>query len=151
MGRYCNYQDVVNRFRKATDVNSYQTAIESNYILFAEAELDGRLGGYFTVPFSSNNVTAKDLSIDLSYAKIIIYADPKVYKSIMDQVDKRIDALISGDAYMLTTSQDQLESSAASDLAWSNTASYNSAFAMVDAEFLHIDSNQQAEAINARW
>jgi len=145
MGRYCATADVVARFRRVTDVVSYPEAVESQYILYGENELDRRLGPYFTVPFSSNNVTARDLSIDLSYAKVIIYDDPEKYEKIMDHVDTMIGELIDGTMAMVTDSGDQLISNNTNS-AWSNTMGYHSAFGMGDFPTFRVDSDQlQAE------
>ena len=142
MGRYCTVDQVVQRFRRVTDVQSYAITVESAYIHFAEAELDRRLGPYFTVPFSSDNVTATDLSIDLTYAKIIIFDDPKKYEAIMGHVDAVIGDLIMGDAAMITTGGDQV-TTLVGNAAWSNTASYHSAFGMGDFTLFQVDSSQQ--------
>lgn len=141
MGRYCDVGQVAARFRRVTDVVSYPDAVESQYIIFAENELDRRLGQYFTVPFSSNNLTATDLSIDLAYAKYIIYDDTEKYSAIMAHVDGIIADLIDGTTAMVTTSGDQLLSSN-TNAAWSNTMDYHSAFGMGDVETFRVDSNQ---------
>jgi len=128
-----------------TKVNSYPDAVDSQYIMYAENELDQRLGPYFTVPFSSNNITARDLSIDLSYAKVVIYDDPDKYKAIIEHVDMIIGDLIAGKMAMVTDSGDSLFSSSTNE-AWSNTQNYHSAFGMGDFDTFLVDSNQlQAE------
>jgi len=149
MGRYCEVSQVVARFRKTTDVVSYPGAVDSQYIYFAENELDVKLGPYFTVPFSSNNITATDLSIDMTYAKIIRYDDPERYKLIMEHIDSVIGDLIIGKAGMITTSGDQLLSGASNN-AWSNTMDYHSAFGMDDFEYMQVSSQQLADEESAR-
>jgi hypothetical protein len=116
-------------------------AVESHYILFAENDLDSRLGPYFAVPFSSNNVTATDLSIDLSYARVIIYDDPKKYEAIMGRVNGMIDDLIAGTVSMVTDSGDLITSSNANE-AWSNTMGYHGAFGVGDFVDFQVDSSQ---------
>lgn len=135
MGRYCSVDQVAARYRKVTDVISYPTAVDSQYIYFAEAQLDQKLGPYFTVPFSSNNVTAMDLSIDLSYALVIKYDDPKKHKAIMDEFRMRTEALISGVDAMLTDSGDLLYATGAGSAAWSNTQNCGSAFGLGEDRF----------------
>lgn len=149
MGRYCATADVVARFRLATRIESYQTAIESYYILYGENELDQRLGQFFTVPFSSNNITAKDLAIDMSYAIAIRYDDPKKYEAISSRVDKIIGDLINGDAVMVTDSGDQLTSNG-TNAAWSNTMGYHSAFGMGEFSEFQVDSSQLYDEEQAR-
>lgn len=142
MGRYCSVSQVAQRFRRVTDVESYALTVESHYILFAEAELDQRMAKYFTVPFSSNNQTATDLAIDLSYAKVIIYDDPEKYTAIIESVEGRIRALNDGTTAMIISDGTQLFSSAATTgRAWSNTSSYHSSFGMGCVETFHPDEN----------
>lgn len=150
MGRYCTADQVAQRYRRVTDVQSYPVTVESSYIYYAESDLDRRLAPYFTVPFSSNNVTAADLSIDLAYAKVIIFDDPDKYKAIMSHVDGVIGDLIDGASAMLTTSGDQLSSSTG-NAAWSNTASYHSAFGMGDSSLFQVDSAQLYDEEAQRW
>ena len=69
MGRYCTSSDCIARYNRLSKIDSAQTEIDSHFISFAENELDGLLSPKFTVPFSSNNVTAKDLAIDLTYLR----------------------------------------------------------------------------------
>lgn len=152
MGRYCSVDQVAARFRKVSDVLSYPDAVDSEFIVYAENYLDGRLAPYFTTPFSTNNATARDLSIDLTYAKVVQWNDPKVAKSIMDSVDKRIGDLIDGAAVMLTDNGDGVTPiDGGSRAAWSNTASYHSAFGMDDAEFQHVSSLQLSDEEATRW
>lgn len=150
MGRYCTVDQVVQRFPRATDVQSYGLTVESSYIYYAEADLDRRLAPYFTTPFSSNNVTATDLSIDMSYAKLIIYDDPDKYAAIMGQVDTVIGDLIAGTAAMQTSSGDLVLSSTGNG-AWSNTSSYHSAFGMGDFPLFQVDSAQLYDEEVRRW
>jgi len=150
MGRYCTVDQVAQRFPRVTDVRSYPVTVDSGYIYYAEAELDRRLAPYFTTPFSSNNVTAADLSIDMSYAKIIIYDDPDKYAAIMGRVDTVIGDLIAGTAAMQTSSGDLILSSTG-NAAWSNTASYHSAFGVGDFTLFQVDSSQQYDEDARRW
>lgn len=149
MGRYCTVSEVKTRFRRVEDVTSYPDAVDSAYIVFAENELDGRLASYFTVPFSSNNLTAKDLSVDMTYAKIIQYDDPEKYEAIMGHVDKVIGDLILGDTHMVVDDGTLLYSSNIDD-AWSNTEDYHSAFGMGDFLDFAVSSEQIDDEREAR-
>lgn len=149
MGRYCTYSEVITRYRKASDVGS--VAIDSNYIVFAENDLDSKLGKHFTVPFSSNNLTAKDLAIDLSYARVIRFSDAELATKINDTIGKTIDDLVNGNIAMLTSSGDTMYSSTASNLAWSNTMSYSPSFGMDDEMWLGVTSAQLTDEYEARY
>jgi len=43
-----------------------EAEVNSHYLAPAAQRLDAMLAGWFSVPFSSTNLTAKDLSIDLA-------------------------------------------------------------------------------------
>lgn len=150
MGRYCTVDQVVARYRKVADVVSYPNAVDSQYIHFAEAELDRKLGPYFTAPFSSNNITATDLAIDLAYAKTVQYNDPKKYDAIKKHINSQLDDLIVGTDAMVTASGDLLYSTGGGSNAWSNTQDYHSAFGMDDELYFKVDSDQLFDEEDAR-
>lgn len=94
-----DWADVVGRFPALSGKDA--TEMTSNYITYAVAELEERLGGSFTVPFSSNNLTARDLAIDLTYCKLYRVAAPEKAEAIDKQVSARISALVAGNATMM--------------------------------------------------
>jgi len=63
---------------------------------FAIAELHARLAPGFTVPFSDNNMTAKDLAIDLTFAKVYRFKDIEKADAVMTYVGAQIDMLLGG-------------------------------------------------------
>jgi phage gp36-like protein len=77
--------------------------VSSAFINMAEAELDSRLGVKYTVPFSDNNVTAKSISIDLSYL-LMATTRSKNYDRIKERTDKWIEQLVKSEAVMVTDS-----------------------------------------------
>ena len=98
MGRYIDWDDVVNRYRTISDRDS--TEINTSFILYAEAEVDGRLATKYSVPFSSNNITAKDLAIDITYIKagnLNIEETERLQK----MVDDKFKRLLEGEEVML--------------------------------------------------
>lgn len=148
MGRYCTAEQVAGRYRKVSDVRSYPAAVESWFIAFAEARLDSRLAETFTVPFSSNNVTAQDLAIDLTYQTIIQYDDTKKADLIEGSVNKRIDDLILGKAPMVLADGTTITSEG--NDSWSNTEDYHSSFGMGDFETFCPDSAMVSAEQDAR-
>jgi len=65
MGRYIEFDDLIKRYRRV-DTKGGADEVDP-LIVFAENMLDGMLGSHFVVPFSSNNATARDLAIDITY------------------------------------------------------------------------------------
>lgn len=103
MGRYAVFSnDVINRYpRVLTDSRAVSTLDEA-YLAPAEFELDAKLSPWFTVPFSSNNQTAKDLTIDMTVIRMGTYKER--IEDLQKSVDARIQALIAGTMVMITTS-----------------------------------------------
>jgi len=147
MPRYLEWDDVVNRYPRVTDLQDADE-IAGTYIIYAEEEVESKLGAYFTVPFSSNNLTAKNLMIDLSYGKMLSFKDSKKSKSIVDMVNSRVSDLISGKQVMMTTGGDVID--IVRDSGWSNTESYTPSFDMNDPENQWTDEDQQEEEYDAR-
>ena len=146
MGRYIDWQDVVDRYRSVSDRDA--TEIGSSFIPYAEAEVDGRLASKYTAPFSNNNMTVKDLCIDLVYIKVGNLNIEETEK-LQTMVDAKFERLINGDEIMFTSSGDQISQSVAGTV-WSNTKDYHPVFGLSEQCHLAIDSSQLADEEAAR-
>lgn len=138
MGRYINWDDVVGRYPRIGDIGG-SNMVGSAYIVYAEAEIDGRLTSH-TSPFSSNNLTIKDLCIDLTYAKAISPANDEKAKEIRGILDERIERLNNNQESMITDSGDSLSGDIG--IAWSETENYNTTFNADDAINYEVDSSK---------
>lgn len=108
MGRYINWSDVTDRYPHASRVGS-EGAVGSSTLLAAEYQIDGMLGSKFTVPFSSNNETVKDLCIDNTYARLVsryTLLKKEDYEKLTKSIDNRVKLLVMGDTVMMTTDGD---------------------------------------------
>lgn len=140
MGRYISWADVAGRYPElGANPRKDATQVDSNFVMYAEAQIDGRLASGFTVPFSSNNLTAKDLAIDLTYAMTFRFKDQKKAKEIQDSVDTRIKELLDGKASMVTTSVDLITSTGQS--VYSTTQDYHPVFGMSGPLTWQVDSS----------
>ena len=110
---------------KTTAINA-----ESAFIGPAEVELEGRLGGFFTVPFSTNNLTVRGLAAELAYLKAVLPDDSAKTEQIRDAVDKSIADLIAGRRQMITSSGETIGT--AGNQPWSSTKEYHPVFNMRD-------------------
>lgn len=146
MARYIKWDDVVARYPDAGAKDANE--LKDHYINYAEAEINGRLSNAFTVPFSDNNLTVKELAIDLSYAKSLRGRNEKFSKPVRDGVDERIKRLLDGSEVMITTSGDAVVASVAQ--AWSNTESYQPAFDKESVLDQEIDPDEQQDEYDAR-
>lgn len=104
MGRYITWDSVHERYGDIEGVGDSQE-VERAFLQPAEYELDARLSSRYTTPFESNNETAKDLSIDITYLKAMPTRN-KNWERIDKYVDKRITMLLKGQMGMITTSGD---------------------------------------------
>lgn len=139
MGRYIDWSDVANRYPEVgANQRRDATQMDSSYIYFAEANLDGRLSQGFTTPFSNNNVTAKDLAIDITYAMIYRFKDVKKTQTVEDYIKSRVEGLLSGKMSMITTSGDQLVTTG--DVVYSTTQNYQPVFGISPALAWQVDS-----------
>lgn len=123
-GRYITWDDVVNRFSSfATAAGAMKAA--SHHLAYAEAEVDAMLGAKFSVPFSNNNLTVKDLVIDLVYLRSI-RNNFDLYRPMRAEINSKFAALLSGKMVMITASGDSLRYTGVS--AWSNNQDYHPTF-----------------------
>lgn len=102
-----DWSDINRRYPETLKLADATTA-DSSWVPFAIAELHARLAPGFTVPFSTNNMTAKDLAIDLTFAKVYRFKDVEKADSVMTYVGAQIDMLLAGGLQMITTSADVL-------------------------------------------
>ena len=69
MTRYIDWSDVAAR-HPSIGVDFDATQVNSTHIPYIETQVDGLLAPAFTVPFSNNNLTVKDLCIELTYIRM---------------------------------------------------------------------------------
>jgi len=150
MGRYITWADIAARYPEIAKVGG-SVEVGSAHIPFAEAEVDGLLAGVYTTPFSSNNLTARDLSIDVAYLRSNALRDPDRVQPIVDRVDRMITDLRSGRMSMVTASGDTLYGSGAPGATmWSTTMGYHPVFGADETEMFTVDSAQILDEENAR-
>lgn len=140
MGRYISWADISGRYPElGANQRKDATQVDSNFVMYAEAQVDGRLSPGFTVPFSSNNLTAKDLAIDTAYAMLLRFKDQKKAKEIQDSVDARVKDLLEGKSSMVTTSIDLI--TATGQPVYSTTEDYHPVFGMSSPLTWQVDSS----------
>lgn len=149
MSNYANWDDLVDRY---PDMNKVGGATEVNTSIMhsAERELDSRLGRAFITPFSSNNYTATDLTIELAYIRYWESRKPQLVEKKCERIDMRIDRLLNGLDVMLTTSNDTISSAGGNGVAYSTTEDYHPTFGLDDIEYMEISSLQLDDEEGAR-
>lgn len=163
MGRYIDWvEDVVARYPRVYDVGSVSiTSIdltleppmvnpESAFVFYSENYIEQELAAGFTVPFSSNNVTAQDLMIDYAFYLTQVYRDDATADTVLERINSRIKRLLDGDIAMVTTSGDTIFQSGAGGVIASTTEGYHPVFGMGDFREFVVDSAQLEDESDAR-
>lgn len=136
MGRYIQWQDVIDRYARLGDMGD-EKSLESAYISYAEAHIESALAGSFTVPFSSNNITVMDLCIDAVMARISMVKNKDLYVLLSKDINDRIEKLLSGAASMATDAG--IPGGVREAVIWSNTSGTHGSFGMIDVNDQIID------------
>ena len=122
---YATYTDFNARY--ATGISEAQ--INSHYLPFAAARLESLLGQGFTTPFSSNNLTARDLTLDLAYLMVLRRSkDNRDYETFAAGIAEQCRDLRNGVRPMITSSGESLFAVTVGDTVWSSTARYHTVF-----------------------
>jgi len=124
--------------------------VTSAWVVYAENDINARLGNAFTVPFSSNNLTALDLMIDNFWLRYQRSNNSDLSKTLKEDMDERIKRLTSGTDQMLLVDGTVLNASAGIGDPWSNTQNYEPVFGMGDETTFHVDSSQVYDEAVAR-
>ena len=142
-----DWSDVNRRYPETSKIAD-ATQADSSWVPFAVSELNARLASGFAVPFSDNNMTAKDLAIDLAFAKVYRYKDYEKADAVLKYVSAQIDQLLSGKMHMITTSGDVLPTFG--DLVYSTTGAYHPVHGMGPVEYSVVSSAQVVDEEAAR-
>lgn len=147
MGRYIDWDDVVARYPSISTVGG-ALEVNTSYIQYAEAMVDGRLSSKFTIPFSDNNLTVKDLCIEMVY-KRAGNLSTKESDKIGAWLEARFKGLLEGDENMITSSGDIIQKSTGG-LVWSSTENYHPTFGVGNTLSFEVDSSQIEAEEDAR-
>lgn len=134
---YVTWADVVNKYPSVSKTSGAMD-VTSSYILAAEARVNGFFSGFFTVPFSSNNITAKDLVVDLVFSGV---GNQKIKdaKEMRDEVLERMKAIRDGEEGMYLVDGTTMTTDIGGSI-YSSTQNYNPIFGMSPIEYSEIDS-----------
>jgi len=139
MGRYINWDDVMHRYPETSNIGG-ATEVGCAHIYYAEYELDGLLSRYYTTPFSTNNITAKDLAIDLAYLRLGNFKlSDDDRKQFREEIMMKIQKLIDGEAGMQLV--DGTVVYTAGETIYSSTSDYHPVFGFSPEEYFEVDSS----------
>lgn len=124
-------------------------AVNSTWLPYGALRVNEALGGYFTVPFSTNNQTARDLSIHYArLGQLERTRNQDDSQELLESINSRITMIQCGNAPMITDSGDAFfaDASATAD-AWSTTQDYKPLFDMRDP----LDQRVDPDLIDSLW
>lgn len=147
MGKYIEWDDAVSRYSIIGD-KAGASSVGSNYIGYAEAEVEGKLAPGFSIPFSSNNITVKDLCIDTTLYKTLQFKDTEKAEKILESIDGKIAKLLSGEMAMVSDSGTAINKD--NDTAWSGTQNYAPTFGAGNVENFIVSSDRLLDEELAR-
>lgn len=139
MGRYIEWDDVVNRYSQISNIGD-AGMVDSTYIIYAENFIDSELCPEFTPPFTSTNLTVKDLCIDVTWLKVGYIKSTNI-KALKESVMSRIKRLKDGVSCMFFV-DGTVANIGQGGFVSSNTENYHPVFGMGDIESFSVDSSQ---------
>jgi len=148
MGRYIDWEDVIDRYPVLNTVGGADE-VSSTYIVYAEAMTEGLLASKYTVPFSNNNMTVKNLAIDYTYwmaARFKLEDAVAVYSSYYGTI-----RMLKKDQMEMILDDGTLVTGARKNSGiYSSTQSYHSALGIDDPINWRVDSDQMDASQDAR-
>lgn len=151
MSNYVKWDDVIRRYSQLSKLNRGSVELNDSFINPAERELESRLAGFFTVPFSVTNQTAVDIVIDMTFHRAGILKE-KEGRKFGEDLDKKIDMLKDGNAAMMISSTDGTITAEFSGgrTPWSSDQEFIPAFGHGPFEEFLVDSSQVRDERVAR-
>ncbi|MFA6213547.1 MAG: hypothetical protein WC714_29185 [Candidatus Obscuribacterales bacterium] len=143
------WPDVTARYAEMDKLpNGTSPEVQANLILMAEAAVHSRLASRYSVPFSSSNYTARDLTVDMLYVQTQLTRQPEKAKAVQDSIDARINALLSGAASMVDSAG--AATTMVGDTIWSSSENYPPVFGMGDIASSIVSSEQLVDEASSR-
>lgn len=124
-----------------------QSEISSYWLFYGAQRVNECLGGFYTLPFSSNNATARQLSIDYGHLGILIRTRRQDdSEELINELEKRISYLTSSGSPMMTDSGESIfpDRNNVFDV-YSSTKDWKPVFDLRDAVDQRIDPDQLDE------
>lgn len=131
-----------------TGVSSQQ--LFDSWIPEGSLRVNEALGAFYSVPFSSDNHTARSLAIHYTYLGILERTrNQEDSGEIRKSIEARVTQLTTGGQPMWTDSGDALYPTQARNKAWSNTMNYKPVFDLRDSQEQRRDPDRLTDEVNA--
>ena len=146
MGNYVNWDDVVGRYPKTSNVSDSDEMTDS-FITGIEAFMDGYLAKVFDVPVSGEPPLLKEIATDLVYSKIALHKD-KAVPELRERTIQTLKDIIDGTMLLVDSAGDTITQ--VGQAVWINTDGYHSAFSMLGTPEDFVDPDQLSDLVNER-
>ena len=128
-----------------------QAQLNDHYLPSGARYLDSRLSRAFTVPFSSNNLTARDMNI---YSAMLLFLQGRTSKQddakeLRGMLDQWIRDLAIGNGVMSLSDDTILTASGTQFQAWSTSETYHPVFNMLDPAEQIVDVDRIDDELDA--
>ncbi len=133
----------VDQYKDVYGVRKITDAQISTFLIKASEKVNSILACAYTTPFSSNNQTAREITIDTARLAFMIRTkDPTDSTELKEELEDRFKALCDGSAKMITDSGGLLVGDAISEGFWSTTQDYKPVFDLRESDRQHVDPDQ---------
>ena len=145
------WDEVIVRYNVVSDYAA-SSIDQQTFVVYAESELNRRLSSCYDIPFSSNNITAKDLTIDIAFANTQKFKDVEMYSTIMEHINDITDKLCGGLASMIDDAGVAIlpTGTSSSGKIYSSTKDYHPIFDMGDVIDQQVDTQQLTDDNDAK-
>ena len=123
-----------------------QAQVESYWLVMGTAWVNEQLGRYYTVPFSTNNLTARDLCIQHAAFRVrqrTLKAEDS--EELGAELRRRVKGLAAGDPMMLDDDTLLYPSGGGTAAVWSNTMEHKPTFDLREPEAQRVDPDRLDE------
>ncbi len=127
-----------------------ETQLNSSWLPYGARRVNEQLGQCFEIPFSSNNFTAKQLSIQMGWLGFLETRTSKQDDSqeLATRLAQVVTDICSGNSPMITTSGEGLFATGSKFEAFSTTMNYTPTFNMLDEIIQRVDPDRLQDEID---
>lgn len=150
---YLTYDGLVIRYPDAKSWARTEADVSSSFIAQAEAEINAKLAVAYNVPISGTYPILESLTADQAAALVMYRNDPDRAEKLQAWIDKRIGALVAGDAALVAADGSTVAADAGDSAPiWSSTMDYQPTASILpaDSPYTHVDSSYSYDEETAR-
>ncbi len=119
----------VSQFKERYITRISDEELTNHYLLYASLRLEAMLAPWVSVPLGQNNLTARDLTIDLAYLLILQRSkDETIMLPFQKEIQNRIKEISQGNQAMVLDNGELLWVNSPGQQVWSSTRNIKNTF-----------------------